>query len=578
MAGAELDGADAGGAGAGTGAGTGASTEVDEASTAPTPRIPLAEPAAVRASASTPPGATAAGSAPAQRRARPPRLLHPLPRDGHWGWTGPIGVAVLAGLLRFWDLGRPSRLVFDETYYAKDAFSLLRYGHARAFVDGADEKLLAEDLDIFSGDPSFVVHPEVGKWMIAAGEAVFGVDPLGWRVAVALAGTLTVLIVARIGRRLFGSTLLGCTAGLLLALDGLHLVASRTAILDGLQAFWTVAAFGCLLADRDWARARFTSWARLRAARPGPPGRGPLLVWRPWRVAAGACLGLAVGTKWSAVWVLAVLGLLSVVWDAGARRSVGVSWARSRSLLLDAPVAFLSVVGTAFVTYVASWGGWIASTDGWSRQWGAEHPASGVEGLVPDWLRSLWHYHGEMYSFHTRLSDPHPYASDPWGWLLLSRPVSFDYVDHVRGKAGCEVDKCSQEVLAIGTPALWWGACAALLGCLWLWVGRRDWRAGALLLGAAATYLPWFLYLDRTVFSFYAVTTVPFLALAVALVLGAVVGPAYASPQRRAIGATVAGAYVLVVLANVAYLYPILVDRVIPYEAWQERMWFDSWI
>ena len=33
-----------------------------------------------------------------------------------------------------------------------------------------------------------VVHPDVGKWLIGAGEQVFGFDPLGWRVASAVAG------------------------------------------------------------------------------------------------------------------------------------------------------------------------------------------------------------------------------------------------------------------------------------------------------------------------------------------------------------------------------------------------------
>ena len=48
-------------------------------------------------------------------------------------------------------------------------------------------------------------------------------------------------------------------------------------------------------------------------------------------------------------------------------------------------------------------------------------------------------------------------------------------------------------VLALGTPAIWWAACLALPVLLFLWAGRRDWRAGAILCGVAAGYLPWFL-------------------------------------------------------------------------------------
>ena len=71
-------------------------------------------------------------------------------------------------------------------------------------------------------------------------------------------------MLARITRRLTGSTLLGCVAGLLMALDGLELVLSRTAILDIIVMFWVLAAFGLLVIDRDRTRARL---ARGRGSR-----------------------------------------------------------------------------------------------------------------------------------------------------------------------------------------------------------------------------------------------------------------------------------------------------------------------
>ena len=45
-----------------------------------------------------------------------------------------------------------------------------------------------------------------------------------------------------------------------------------------------------------------------------------------------------------------------------------------------------------------------------------------------------------------------------------------------------------------------------------------------------------------------------------------------------AIGAVVTGAYLLAVLVNFAYLYPILAAKAIPYSSWLARMWFHSWI
>jgi dolichyl-phosphate-mannose-protein mannosyltransferase len=496
------------------------------------------------------------------------RLVRPMPQDGTWGWLGPLFVGAVAAVLRLVDLGRPGKFIFDETYYAKDAYSLLRFGDARAFVDGADDKIAGGDLEVFTDQPSFVVHPTIGKWLIALGIRLVGMEPVGWRLATAVAGILTVVIVARAGRRLFRSTLLGTTAGLLLAVDGMSITLSRTAILDGILAMFIVAAFACLLVDRDRARAKYADWADSGS------DRSPLFAWRPWRLAAGVLLGLACGTKWSGLYALAVFGVLSICWEFSARRAAEQSAPLRNTLLRDGPVAFVTMVGSAAIVYVASWTGWIAGDDGWSRQWAALRPATGIANVVPDWARSLWHYHWEMWNFHSGLSTPHDYASDAWGWLVLTRPVSFDYTGLERGQQGCDVDKCSQAVLALGTPLLWWGACLALAACLWMWLARRDWRAGAILAGVLATWAPWFLFVGRTTFAFYAVAIAPFLVLAVAYVIGLILGPADAEPSRRMWGAAIAGAYVLSVVAVAAWFYPIHVDATIPFDDWLRRMWF----
>jgi dolichyl-phosphate-mannose--protein O-mannosyl transferase len=131
-----------------------------------------------------------------------------------------------------------------------------------------------------------------------------------------------------------------------------------------------------------------------------------------------------------------------------------------------------------------------------------------------------------------------------------------------------------QDVLAIGTPIIWWTSILALVVCLGWWLARRDWRAGAVLLAVAAGWLPWFLFADRTQFYFYAVAFVPFLVLAITLCLGLVIGRARASAARRAVGASLAGAYLLGVLLDFAYMYPVLAARAIPYAAWLSRMWY----
>src|SRR5580693_5449235 len=183
------------------------------------------------------------------------RLSPPMPGSAAWGWIGPLLVTAFGGFLRFNRLSVPPSIVFDETYYVPDALGILKYGSEHNYISHRNALLARGNTHIFTSGGEFVAHPPFGKVLIAAGEWIFGLTPFGWRFAVAVVGSLSILMLARIARRMTRSTLLGCVAGLLLALDGLEFVMSRTALLDIFVMFWVLAAFGCLLIDRDRTRA-----------------------------------------------------------------------------------------------------------------------------------------------------------------------------------------------------------------------------------------------------------------------------------------------------------------------------------
>ncbi len=531
-----------------------------------------------------------------ERRSRPPTLREwlapPVPGGALLGWLGPLLVTVFAGVLRFTGLATPKAVVFDETYYAKDALALLKYGWEHNTVKDADKLLVADPkADIWADGASFVAHPPGGKWMIAIGEQLFGATPFGWRFMPALAGTLAVLILCRVARRMTGSTLLGCAAGLLLAVDGLAFVTSRTALLDVFVMFWVLAGFACIVADRDRSRRQLADRLDQDLERGTVSSYGPFLA-HSWRWAAGICLGLACATKWTGIFYIAAFGLMVVLWDYGARRAAAVPKPFTGTLLFEAVPAFVQLVVVAAITYLVSWSGWIFRPGGWGRG-----EVSGNWLARPfEAMPKLWKYHAEMLNFHTGLDSKHPYQSWPWDWPVLRRPVAFYYTEP---KNACGGGRCSSEILGIGTPALWWGGLLALVVLAGLWLVLRDWRAGAILLGFAAGWLSWFpsAFGHRTMFLFYATPMIPFLVLAVVLVLGYLIGPARqrsgahldvtgAAEQapavgpgaRRVAGAALAGAFLLVVLVNFAYFYPILTADVLPYGSWHDRMWFSSWI
>jgi len=514
------------------------------------------------------PGMTATLDRPVASAERPEQWrqrLQPLVGAGGWGAT--LLVTLLAGLLRFLRLALPATTldgkghpigpgkIFDEIYYSCDAQNLLRFGVEH-------DVLKPTDSCIPTGGGSFVVHPSLGKWLIAIGEKAFGVNTFGWRFSAALFGTLTVLLVVRVGRRMTGSTLLGALAGLLLAVDGLHFVASRTALLDVFLVFWLVAAFTALVADRDQLRARLAAGAN---------------GFRWWRVVAGGCLGAACATKWSGLFPMAVLVPLAVCWEVGAHRTAGVRAPWRHTLRRTTLPTLLALVLLPVAVYVLSWAGWFASDLGWDRHWADTRSTSWP--LLPDALRSLWHYHWEILHFHTGLDAKHPYQSHPLSWPFLGRPVSYYYPAGIKaGTYGCQVASCSREVLAIGTPALWWASIPVAVLLVARWVARRDWRAGALVLLTVINVVAWEPsdLQSRTMFLFYALPSVPFLCLGAALVVGWAVGPA--PGRRRTLGALAGGVWTSLVVLNFAYLYPVLAAVTIPYGQWLSRMWFRSWI
>src|SRR5690625_535986 len=168
----------------------------------------VAEPTPARAS---PPNS--AGGRSGHRRWLESRLSAQRCSPGLWGWLVPAVVAAFAAALRFTGIGNPHQLIFDETYYAKDAYALLQAGYELTWPEEADGDFLAGDPQV-TDEPSYVVNPPLGKWLIAVGIRLFGTETaLGWRCSAAVAGVVGVLLVAVIARRMFRSVFLGGVAG-----------------------------------------------------------------------------------------------------------------------------------------------------------------------------------------------------------------------------------------------------------------------------------------------------------------------------------------------------------------------------
>ena len=458
----------------------------------------------------------------------------------------PAVLLIVAGVLRFYLLSHPERIYFDEVYYVEDARQLLAVGV----------------------EQEFVVHPSIGKWIIAAGMAVFGDNAMGWRAGPALMGSLTVLATYLAGLRLFRRRGLAALAGLLVATDGMALTMSRITMLDATLAFFVMIGFWLLLIDRD----------RQWRAVPDTPSPSPIPVpprGHAYRWLAGLAFGLALATKWSALLAIGAAGLFVLGSElAFRRRTTGRLLPGFHRIVLSG-VATLLLVPTA--VYVASYAGWFINYEENRRgqaqiaeceEAGGDDCTIGIAQRISSWGNEQ----RQIFGFHTGLDADHGYRAHPatWPWMLRPVPYYFESCPDDADAAECEVASGNAaEVLGMGNPIFWWLASAAYLLAAVMIVWRRAWVPAAIMVFVLGQYVPW-LVADRPLFLFYMTPVVPFMALILAWAAGLAGRFRYA----RWVPAAVAVAAV----AGFAYFYPVFVGLEISYEAWYQRMWSDEWI
>ncbi|CAB4582704.1 MAG: phospholipid carrier-dependent glycosyltransferase [Actinobacteria bacterium] len=439
-------------------------------------------------------------------------------------WVTALGIAIFALILRFWRLDSIKGFIFDEIYYAKDAHSLLQHG---------------VEIDAITNEASFVVHPPIGKWIIAAGIKLFGFNEFGWRAGAAIIGTASVLLMYFTAKKLFNNYALSVGAALLISFDGLHLVHSRTALLDIFLMFFLQTTFFFLISARHWL--------------------------------TGISLGLALSTKWTGLYYMCAFLLFVLYVDYRSHKSAEDASPARKMIITNFPSRIFQYLILPILIYISSYVGWFINRNGWSRSWADEK--DGTFTFIPAVFRSWWHYQFEILQFHTSLTDAHPYSANPWSWLILGRPTSFYY----ETGAACGAKECSQEVLALGTPLLWWAAAIALVVAIGMWIARREWKLGVLLLSVGAGYLPWFINQKRTTFYFYTLAFEPFLLLTLVYVAWVFLNSAR-DAKELSIRRYLLGIGLVIVALNFLYFLPLYLGISIPHASWATHMWFPSWI
>ena len=246
--------------------------------------------------------------------------------------------------LRIWQLGKIGEKIFDEVYFVQFAQNYL------------------------SKTEFFDIHPPLGKLIIALALKLFGDTSFTWRIMPAIFGTLLILVGYLIGKEI-SSKRMGLLVSLILALDGMLLVYSRTGLIDIFLSFFILLAFYFFL--------RFARTQEI-----------------PWLISAGVSMALAASVKYIGALILLIFILIIIVRKIPLLKNLGYYLV---FLIILPAVIYLSF-------FLFNFHG-------------------------NDFFAKVLEWHNQSFNYNFTLNDSHPYGSKWWGWFLLLRPIWLYFKD-----------------------------------------------------------------------------------------------------------------------------------------------------
>ncbi len=354
------------------------------------------------------------------------------------------------------DQGYLTSTEFDEIYHARTAYEYLHR------------------LDIYE-----TTHPPLGKWLISWGIDHFGMTPRGMRLAGVIATSLTLLALIWGAWLLAGTRQAMWVTGLLGLFEFSRFSLGRYATIDGFLILFILLSALCLWLcfchnrQRHW----LDGWRM-----------------RPALLLAGAALGAAIATKWSAlyfgfgVFVLFAVSLFTVL-------KQGQPLQQAARMVAVAALAFgLIPLMVYYISYI---------------------PFLRCLHQPPDWLslegaRQVWKSQVDMYDYHAKLKSTHAFQSAFFTWPLILKPLWL-YVSDAQAPL-------RSSITLMGNPLIWWGGLTAVVA---MFARRLHWprRDQIWLLGSiTALYLPW-AGIARASFIYHYYPVVPFLILLLGVTL-----------------------------------------------------------
>ena len=414
-------------------------------------------------------------------------------------------------------------MYFDEIYHGRTAYEFLR------------------------GIPAYEnTHPPLGKIFIAAGVALFGMNPFGWRIMGTLFGIAMVPVVYLFAKRMTSRTACAALACVLFAFDFMHFAQTRIATIDVYITFFVILMY--------YFMYRYSTVSFYDT-----PLKKTLLPLG----ACGVCMGLGIASKWTGIY--AAVGLAVIFFSVLLRRyreylyaksdpegaTDGISHAKITGCFRRCTITTLLFCVGFFVLvpaviYLLSYLPFRDYTE---------------DGLF---LRML-HNQTSMFRYHSTLDATHPYSSPWYEWPIMVRPIWY--------YAGYPGGDLREGISAFGNPLVWWAGIPAFLYMLRLWAAKKDRTAAFLTVGYLAQLLPW-VFVSRITFIYHYFPCVIFIVL---MIVHALETQKKRLTNRRFL--ILLALYGTAAFVLFLMFYPVLSGRPVNASYVNRWLrWFDSWV
>ena len=352
----------------------------------------------------------------------------------------------------------PSQVVFDEIHFGT---------FARSYT---------------TGEYYFDIHPPLGKLLILGAAKLGGTslpsnlteigqqyepkDLFFLRIFPLLTGILLPLLIYLLAFELTKSAWTAFLAGVMVAFENALLLQSRFAFLDIPLLFFGFAALFAFL------RQEHTSNIRTKL----------LLL-----LSAGFLFGASYSIKWTALALLAPLGLIALY-----------SFWQSRSLKWFA-VKIGIVLATSFAVYALSFAIHFALL----TQPGPGDAFFETGFRQKPFFEKFLSLNKEMYAANKRITDDHPYKSSWYAWPLDQKPIFY--------WNSSASEERTQQIWLLGNPIVWFASLLSLVSGIVLLFAKvftkkpRDISAlllFVLLIGWTTSYAP-FAFINRPLFLYH---------------------------------------------------------------------------